>query len=33
VGKTLRVLLLDFDGNFNLLIPNIDLGKAFRLVV
>ena len=30
VGKQLRVLLLDFDGKFNLLIPNIDLGKAFR---
>ena len=27
----LRVLLLDFDGKFTLLIPNIELGKAFRI--
>ena len=26
-----RVLLLDFDGKFTLLIPNIELGKAFRI--
>ena len=30
VGGSLRVLLLDFDGKFNLLIPNIEIGKAFR---
>ena len=30
VGGALRVLLLDFDGKFNLLIPNIEIGKAFR---
>ena len=31
VGKHLRVLLLDFDAKFTLLIPNIELGKAFRI--
>ena len=31
VGKHLRVLLLDFDGKFTLLIPNIEPGKAFRI--
>ena len=31
VGKVLRVLLLDFDAKFTLLIPNIELGKAFRI--
>ena len=30
-GFLLRVLLLDFDGKFTLLIPNIELGKAFRI--
>ena len=31
VGRHLRVLLLDFDGKFTLLIPNIEMGKAFRI--
>ena len=31
VGKRLRVLLLDFDAKFTLLIPNIEPGKAFRI--
>ena len=31
VGEHLRVLLLDFDAKFTLLIPNIELGKAFRI--
>ena len=31
VGQHLRVLLLDFDAKFTLLIPNIELGKAFRI--
>ena len=31
VAKRLRVLLLDFDGKFTLLIPNIEVGKAFRI--
>ncbi len=30
VGKDLRVLLLDFDGSFTLLIPNVDNRQAFR---
>ena len=30
VGKDLRVLLLDFDGAFTLLIPNVENGQAFR---
>ena len=31
MGRRLRVLLLDFDAKFTLLIPNIEPGKAFRI--
>ena len=30
IGGQIKVLLLDFEGSFTLLIPNVEHGKAFR---